>query len=264
VENHSKIRSNATLCRVLLRSFCTFVLSSLFVGTCGLHQSRSKTPPKNNRKLIYLNTAAFLEQYRGKDTVKPRLRYDTGRLVVTWRFWFNNADISRLILSRAEIKGVRFPLFCWPNCIQDKSRIFLTISIARIYSVFDMVTSQLYGQHKKNNVNKGLMSVPRRGALRAKAYLGPSWNLPTITVSEAAQRANFLAENAFPFRVKFRPLLASRATVALGIRVGPRDRTSDGLKIRPLPDSRVWSELGENCTLPDSRVDAASMKGGII
>ena len=204
MENQHKIRTNATLYRVLLRSFCIIVLFLLLTGAYGLHQSRSKTALKNKRTFTHLNTAPFLEQKRRKDSRKPRLRYDTRGLVGTSRFWLNKPVIHRPILSRLLSRRLSCPLFRKAKNKQDKSCIVLTITIARIYSVSEVGTSLFLSRHKKNNVNKGLMSVLKRVMLRAELLAGPSWKITPIAVNEGAQKANFLQENQCPVLLKIR------------------------------------------------------------
>jgi len=181
VRNQYKIRlpiltlpPPATFCRVLLRLFCIFVLYSLFISTCEPAQSLSKTAFKSMGQLPILTLPLILAQKCGKGSEKPPLRYNPRGLMVTSRFYFNNAVILRVFLSRADIWTVRCPLFHDSNNIQDKSCMLLTISIIRTCSVFEVVTSLFFNRHKKNNVNKGLMSDPKlTGCARSCLWVLP-------------------------------------------------------------------------------------------
>jgi len=113
VENQYKIQLNATLYGVLLRSFCIIVLFPLLTRAYNPHQSLSKTAFEKGGHFIYLNLIPFLVHKCGKDSRKPRLRYDTRGLVVTLRFWFRNADNSGVVLSAMSACS----LFRWGHSI---------------------------------------------------------------------------------------------------------------------------------------------------
>lgn len=204
MENQCKIRTNATLYRVLLRLFCIFVLCSLFISTCEPAQSLSKTAFKSSGQLPILTLLPFLIHECGKGSRKPRLKHNPRGLMVTSCFYFNNAVILRVFLSRADIWAVRCSPFHDSNNIQDKSCIFLTISIIRTCSVFEVVTSLFFNRHKSTNVNKRFMNVLKRVALRSNVMSGPSWSLSPTPVSDTAQKANFLQENRCPVLSKIR------------------------------------------------------------
>lgn len=161
MENQYKIRTNATLCKVLLLSFRDIILFPLLASLYGWQQSLSKTAFKILGQIPILTQPLFLIHKCRKGSRKPRLRYNTRGLIVTSRFWLNIAILLGVILSELLSKRLSCPLFCNYKNIQDKSCINLITSIIKTYSISKMVTSPFLSQRWESGVFRRIIKVSK-------------------------------------------------------------------------------------------------------